>query len=87
MSPTDASKIAKLAVDSKDKFTVKIGENKDLGQNYSLQAKQVNIDGRQVWLELDKDGQHVADQIITLGGVDQTWTCKLPVLGKMMFLS
>ena len=68
-------------MDSKDKFTVKIGENKDLGQNYSLQAKQVNIDGKQVWLELDKDGQHVADQIITLGGVDQTWTCKLPVLG------
>ena len=43
-SPTDASKLAKLAVDSKDKFTVKIGENKDLGQNYSLQAKQVNVE-------------------------------------------
>ena len=81
LKSSDASKLTKLVVDSKDKFPIKIGESKDLGQNYSLLAKQVNIDGKKVWLELDKDGQHVADQIITLDGVDQTWTCKLPVLG------
>jgi S-layer protein (TIGR01567 family) len=81
LKSSDASKLTKLVVDSKDKFTIKVGESKDLGLNYSLQAKQVNIDGKKVWLELDKDGQHVADQIITLDGVDQTWTCKLPVLG------
>jgi PGF-CTERM protein len=67
-------------VDSKDKFTVKLGENKDLGQNYSLQAKQVNIEGTKVWLELDKDGQHVADQIVQLAG-DGSWTYKASVLG------
>jgi len=81
LKSSDASKLTKLVVDSKEKFPIKIGESKDLGQNYSLQAKQVNIDGKKVWLELDKDGQHVADQIITLDGVDQTWTLKLPVLG------
>ena len=39
LSPTDASKIAKLAVDSKDKFTVKIGENKDLGAELQSPSK------------------------------------------------
>ena len=34
----------------------------------------------QVWLELDKDGQHVVDQIVLLAG-DGTWTFKFPVLG------
>ena len=81
LKSSDASKLTKLVVDSKDKFPIKIGESKDLGQNYSLLAKQVNIDGKKVWLELDKDGQHVADQIITLDGVDQTWTYKASVLG------
>ena len=81
LKSSDASKLTKLVVDSNDKFAIKIGESKDLGQNYSLIAKQVNIDGKKVWLELDKDGQHVADQIITLNGVDQTWTYKLSVLG------
>ncbi len=82
LKSTDASRLSKLVVDTKDKFTVKIGESKDLGMNYSLQAKQVNIEGSKVWLELDKDGQHVADQIVPLNVGDKTWTCKLSVLGQ-----
>jgi S-layer protein (TIGR01567 family) len=76
LKSNDASKLAKLVIDSKDKYTLKTGEKLDLGQGYSLEAKQVDVDGKKVWLELDKDGQYVDDQIVSTDvGGDHTWTC------------
>ena len=74
-----ADKLAKLILDSKDKYTLKTGEKLDLGKGYSLTAKQVDVDGKKVWLEFDKDGQYVDDQIISTDGnaSDKTWTCQL----------
>ena len=77
LNSNDASKLAKLVLDSKDKYTLKTGEKLDLSQGYSLTAKQVDVNGNKVWLELDKDGSYVADQIVTTDSGDHTWTEQL----------
>ena len=58
LKSNDASKLAKLVVDSDDKYTLKTGEKVDLGQGYALEAKQVDVDGKKVWLEFTKDGEY-----------------------------
>jgi S-layer protein (TIGR01567 family) len=79
LKSSNADKLAKLILDSKDKYTLKTGEKLDLGSGYSLSAKQVDVDGKKVWLEFDKDGQYVDDQIISTDGTtaDKTWTVQL----------
>jgi S-layer protein (TIGR01567 family) len=74
LKSNDASKLAKLVLDSKDKYTLKTGEKLDLGSGYSLTAKQVDVDGKKVWLELDKDGQYVDDQVVDTTSGSATWT-------------
>jgi S-layer protein (TIGR01567 family) len=74
LKSNDASKLAKLVLDSKDKYTLKTGEKLDLGSGYSLTAKQVDVDGKKVWLELDNNGQYVDDQVVDTSNGDATWT-------------
>ena len=74
LKPGQADKLAKLVIDSKDKYTLKTGEKLDLGSGYSLTAKQVDVDGKKVWLELDKDGQYADDQVLDSTNGDATWT-------------
>lgn len=70
-------KLAKLVIDHDDCYTLRNSENIDLGDGYSLQVKQIDVDGKKVWLELDKDRQYVDDEIISIGPGDDTWTCTL----------
>jgi S-layer protein (TIGR01567 family) len=77
LKSNDASKLAKLVLDTDTKYSLKTGEKLDLGQGYSLEAKQVDVNGNKVWLELDKDGQYVDDQIVSTDTGDKTWTCQL----------
>ena len=77
LKSNDASKLAKLVLDSDDKYTLKTGEKLDLGSGYSLQAKQVDVNGKKVWLEFDKDGQYVDDQIVSTDSGDHIWTSEL----------
>jgi S-layer protein (TIGR01567 family) len=77
LKSNDASKLAKLVLDTDDKYTLKTGEKLDLGSGYSLQAKQVDVDGKKVWLEFDKDGQYVDDQIVATDTGDHVWTSEL----------
>jgi len=77
LKSNSADKLAKLVLDSDDKYTVRTGETLDLGQGYSLQAKQVDVDGNKVWLEFDKDGEYVDDEIIDVGEGDSTWDVEL----------
>ena len=77
LSVNDASKMAKLILDSDDKYTLKTGDKLDLGKGYSLAVKQVDIDGKKVWMELDYNGQRVDDSIITTDTGDHTWQCKI----------
>ena len=70
-------KLAKLVLDSSDKHTMKIGENLDLGQGYSLQVKEIDVDGKKAWLEFDKNGQYIDDSIISTEPNFNKWTCSL----------
>ena len=67
-------KLAKLVLDSGDKYILKTGEKLDLGQGYVIQAKQIDVDGKKVWLEFDKNGKYVDDTILSTG---ENWTCYL----------
>jgi S-layer protein (TIGR01567 family) len=69
--------LAPYGLDSKDKYTLKTGEKLDLGKDYSLQVKQMDVDSKIVWLEFDKGGKYVADSIIATDSGDHTWTCTL----------
>ena len=77
LKSNDASKLAKLVIDSDDKYTLKTGDKLDLGDGYTLEAKQVDVDGKKVWLEFDKDGQYVDDQIVSTDSGNGTWTSKV----------
>jgi len=77
LKPNDASKLAKLVLDTDTKYTLKTGQSLDLGGGYTLQAKQVDVDGKKVWLEFEKDGQYVDDQIVSTDSGKGTWTCKV----------
>ena len=54
LKPTNADKLAKLVLDSDDKYTIRTGEKLDLGQGYALEAKQVDVDGKKVWLAVQQ---------------------------------
>ncbi len=68
------NKLAKLVRDDNEKYTLKTGDMLDLGSGYSLQAKQVDVDGKTVWLEFIRDGEYIDDKIISVAdGSDSTW--------------
>ncbi|HWQ48600.1 MAG TPA: S-layer protein domain-containing protein [Methanosarcina sp.] len=68
-------KLARLVLDSNDKHTLKTDENLDLGQGYSIQVRQIDIDGKKALLEFDKNGQYVDDTILSTEPDNQNWTC------------
>ena len=78
LKANSADKLAKLVLDSDDKYTIRTGETLDLGEGYSLEAKQVDVDGEKVWLQFNKDGEYVDDEIVSVGGTgDNTWDVEL----------
>ncbi|KKG09486.1 S-layer protein domain-containing protein [Methanosarcina sp. 2.H.A.1B.4] len=77
INPDKADKLAKLVLDSDDKYTIRTGELLDLGEGYAIEAKQVDVDGEKVWLEFTKDGEFVDDEIISVGTGDNTWEVEL----------
>jgi S-layer protein (TIGR01567 family) len=78
LKENSADKLAKLVMDSDDKYTIRTGETLDLGEGYTLEAKQVDVDGEKVWLQFNKDGQYVDDEIVSVvGNTGGTWTVEL----------
>jgi S-layer protein (TIGR01567 family) len=81
LKPAKADKLARLVLDSDDKYTIRTGETLDLGEGYALEAKQVDVDGKKVWLEFTRDGEYVDDEIISVdtGGntTGSTWEVEL----------
>ncbi|WP_229389828.1 S-layer protein domain-containing protein, partial [Methanosarcina sp. DH2] len=74
INPDKADKLAKLVLDSDDKYTIRTGEQLDLGEGYAIEAKQVDVDGEKVWLEFTKDGEFVDDEIISVvSNSNNTW--------------
>ncbi|HWQ48599.1 MAG TPA: S-layer protein domain-containing protein [Methanosarcina sp.] len=68
-------KLAKLVLDSDEKHLLKTGEKLDLGQGYSLQVKQIDVDGNRALIEFDKDGKYVDDTIVLTYPNEHYWTC------------
>jgi S-layer protein (TIGR01567 family) len=68
-------KLAKLVLDSDEKHLLKTGEKLDLGQGYSLQVKQIDVDGDRALIEFDKDGKYVDDTIVLTYPNEHYWTC------------
>ncbi|MDD4498543.1 MAG: S-layer protein domain-containing protein, partial [Methanosarcinaceae archaeon] len=62
----DATTITKLLLEqgSDDIQTLKMGESWDLGAGYSLECRQVDVDGNKVWLALLKDGEELDTAIL-----------------------
>ncbi|WP_255333940.1 S-layer protein domain-containing protein [Methanosarcina sp. KYL-1] len=62
----DATTITKLLLEqgSDDIQTLKAGETWDLGAGYTLECKQVDVDGNKVWLALQKDGEELETAIL-----------------------
>ncbi|MDR7665773.1 S-layer protein domain-containing protein [Methanosarcina sp. Z-7115] len=77
LQSNSADKLAKLILDSDDKYTIITGETLDLGQGYTLEAKQIDVDGEKVWLQFNKDGEYVDDKIISVGTDNSTWDVEL----------
>jgi S-layer protein (TIGR01567 family) len=81
LKENSADKLAMLVLDSDDKYTIRTGETLDLGEGYTLEAKQVDVDGEKVWLEFQKDGEFVDDEIISVGTegntTGNTWDVEL----------
>ncbi|WP_279385052.1 S-layer protein domain-containing protein [Methanosarcina barkeri] len=81
-------KLAKLVLDSDKKHLLKTGEKLDLGQGYSLQIKQIDVDGDRALIEFDKDGKYVDDDIILTEPNEHYWTCYVTIFkAKTIFLS
>ena len=75
---TDASELAKLLIDTDDKYTLRTGSALELPGGYELTAKQIDVDGNKVWMELSKDGEFIEDEVIdvstlTKGDSGVTW--------------
>ena len=78
LNPDKADKLTKLVLDSDDEYNIRIGELLDLGEGYAIEARQVDVDGKKVWLEFTRDGEFVDDEIISV--VDNgtnTWEVEL----------
>ncbi|MCC4765505.1 hypothetical protein FXW07_02360 [Methanosarcina sp. DH1] len=71
------NKLSKLVRDDNEKYTLKTGEILDLGEGYTLEAKQVDVDGKKVWLEFTRDGKYIGDEIIDVGTGDNNWDVEL----------
>jgi len=72
------NKLASLVLDSNETHTLKPGETLDLGQGYALEVREINIDGEEVWLELTRDGQYVANKNVSINtDENRTWTVAL----------
>ncbi|MDD4497827.1 MAG: S-layer protein domain-containing protein, partial [Methanosarcinaceae archaeon] len=57
----DNSVLAKLVLDDDEAYTLRTGEELDLGNGYAIEAKQVDVDGKKAWLTFTKDGEFVED--------------------------
>ncbi|MDK2825435.1 MAG: hypothetical protein PWQ44_611, partial [Methanolobus sp.] len=74
LKDTTPDKLGKLLLDEDQKYTLRTGSALDLGDGYAVTAKQVDVDGKKVWMELTKDGEFVEDEVLDLTDSDgETW--------------
>ncbi len=59
--------LSKILTDSDDKESMSQGSALALQEGYSLSIKEVDVNGKSVWVQLEKDGSVVDDEIVTSG--------------------
>ena len=69
----DAGELVKLLLDTDDKYTLRTGSALELAGGYELTAKQIDVEGDKVWMELSKDGEFVEDEVIDVTDGEATW--------------
>ncbi|SFM66158.1 S-layer protein domain-containing protein [Methanolobus profundi] len=69
----DAGELVKLLLDTDDKYTLRTGSALELVGGYELTAKQIDVEGDKVWMELSKDGEFVEDEVIDVTDGEATW--------------
>lgn len=62
-----------LTLDSDTKYSLRIGDPINIGGSLTLAAKQIDIEGDKVWLEITKNGELVEDEIVDLTSIPTTW--------------
>ncbi|SDF29894.1 S-layer family duplication domain-containing protein [Methanolobus vulcani] len=68
------NKLTKLLLDTRDKYTLRLGSELKLADGYELTAKQIDVSGDRVWMELSKDGEFIEDEVIHVDNkTDRTW--------------
>ncbi len=65
--------VAKILVDSDEKQVLSLGEPLELPEGYSIEAKQIDVEGEKVWMELTKDGEFIEDEVIDVPNTGETW--------------
>lgn len=64
--------VAKILIDSNDKYTIATGDGLELKEGYVLNIQQVSIDDNKVLLELTKDG-YVVDTKVVNPSIDDVY--------------
>ena len=59
--------LAKILTDSNDKKSANAGEALALEEGYSLNIKEVDVNGNSVWVQLEKDGNVVDEGLVPSG--------------------
>jgi S-layer protein (TIGR01567 family) len=59
--------LSKVLIDSDDKKSLNTGESLALEDGYSLDVKEVDVNGNSVWVQLEKDGKQVDEGFISSG--------------------
>jgi S-layer protein (TIGR01567 family) len=70
----EADELVKLLLDNDDKYTLRTGSALQLANGYALTAKQIDVEGNKVWMELSKDGDFIEDEVLDVSGGAVTWT-------------
>src|SRR5690606_1605381 len=59
--------LSKILIDSDDKKSAYAGDSLILEDGYSLNVVEVDVNGKTVWIQLEKDGNVVDDAFISSG--------------------
>ena len=65
ISPISNGILSKILIDSNDKKSISSGESLALEEGYSLNVKEVDVNGNSVWVQLEKDGKVIDDGFVS----------------------
>ena len=67
ISPISDGILSKILIDSDDKKSANTGDSLALEDGYSLNIVEVDVNGKSVWVQLEKDGNVVDEGFISSG--------------------